>query len=377
MAGWHFDEGQGSSASDSSGNGHTLTLTGGPRWVTGHVVAPPVHYLHQDHLGTTSLVTTAAGAWAGASFHAPFGAPWHAAGTLNTDRRYTGQRSLENSLGSLYHYQARWYSPVLGRFLSPDPIVPNPVNPQHLNRYSYALNNPFLYTDPSGLVIVRNSAGEVWDGEWGESPEGGRFRGRRKLYDPGDLTRLGSSRWLACRDGECTPYKQHYYDGYWVLRELKEDIERALNCKNPDSTPCLLFQRGLIPGVLGVLVGKDRPDWGDGPADRGPTTVYHAIEWGQVVYVGITNDFERREREHWREKGIRITRIPGLEDEEYENARSIEEALIVYHKLGKEGGTLLNERHSISPLWPDYLDRLAYGATRLFQEGYYDDFPLP
>ena len=70
------------------------------------------------------MQTTATGAWAGASFHAPFGDPWYRVGALATDRRYTGQRSLEGSLGSLYHYQARWYSPVLGRFLSPDPIVP-------------------------------------------------------------------------------------------------------------------------------------------------------------------------------------------------------------------------------------------------------------
>ena len=119
---------------------------------------PPVttvQYLHQDHLGSTSLVTTAAGAFAQARFHAPFGAPWYtpttaavapavgtrfgepwpAAGTQQaappaTDRHYTDQRSFEASLGSLYHYQARWYSPVLGRFLSPDPIVPEPGNPQ-------------------------------------------------------------------------------------------------------------------------------------------------------------------------------------------------------------------------------------------------------
>ena len=118
------------------------------------------HSLYQDHLGTTSLQTTATGTWAGASFHAPFGDPWYRVGALATDRRYTGQRSLEGSLGSLYHYQARWYSPVLGRFLSPDPIVPEPGNPQALNRYSYVYNNPLLYTDPSGYCVF-NAAGEI------------------------------------------------------------------------------------------------------------------------------------------------------------------------------------------------------------------------
>ena len=148
-----------------------VTTTTGPPPQT----ATTVQYLHQDHLGSTGLVTTADGAFTQARFQAPFGAPWYTptttaaapalgtrfgepwptAGTQQavpaaTDRHYTGQRSFEASLGSLYHYQARWYSPVLGRFLSPDPIVPAPGNPQDLNRYAYVRNNPYTYTDPSG-----------------------------------------------------------------------------------------------------------------------------------------------------------------------------------------------------------------------------------
>jgi hypothetical protein len=42
---------------------------------------------------------------------------------------------------------------VLGRFLSPDPIVPNPANPQDLNRYTYVYNNPLRYTDPTGHCV--------------------------------------------------------------------------------------------------------------------------------------------------------------------------------------------------------------------------------
>ncbi len=53
----------------------------------------------------------------------------------------------------LYDYRARWYAPALGRFIQPDTIVPNPGDPQALNRYSYAGNNPVRYTDPSGHCI--------------------------------------------------------------------------------------------------------------------------------------------------------------------------------------------------------------------------------
>jgi RHS repeat-associated protein len=50
----------------------------------------------------------------------------------------------------LLEEHARYYDPVLGRFISPDTIVPDPGNPQSLNRYAYVDNNPLKYTDPSG-----------------------------------------------------------------------------------------------------------------------------------------------------------------------------------------------------------------------------------
>jgi RHS repeat-associated protein len=61
---------------------------------------------------------------------------------------YTGKR-LDRETG-LYYYGARYYDPVLGKFITPDTIVPNPNNPQDLNRYSYCSNNPINYTDPTG-----------------------------------------------------------------------------------------------------------------------------------------------------------------------------------------------------------------------------------
>ena len=46
----------------------------------------------------------------------------------------------------------RRYDPTLGRFLSADPVVPQPGNPQALNRFAYVLNNPLKYIDPTGHV---------------------------------------------------------------------------------------------------------------------------------------------------------------------------------------------------------------------------------
>jgi RHS repeat-associated protein len=67
---------------------------------------------------------------------------------MQTDKLFTGQRQI-TGLG-IYFFNARFYSPKLGRFLSADSIVPGYANPQNLNRMSYANNNSLRYTDLTG-----------------------------------------------------------------------------------------------------------------------------------------------------------------------------------------------------------------------------------
>ncbi len=68
--------------------------------------------------------------------------------TQYTADGYTGHRMLDRT--GLIHMNGRVYDPVLGRFLSPDPVVQSPTNSQSWNRYSYVSNNPMKYTDPTG-----------------------------------------------------------------------------------------------------------------------------------------------------------------------------------------------------------------------------------
>ncbi len=107
-----------------------------------------LYYLLTDHLGSTSLVLDVGGAVVGELRYKAWGETRLLTGTVPTSLRYTGQRQ-EAALG-IYYYRARWYDPALGRFLQPDTIVPELGNPQALNRYSYVLNNPLRYNDPSG-----------------------------------------------------------------------------------------------------------------------------------------------------------------------------------------------------------------------------------
>ena len=61
---------------------------------------------------------------------------------------YPGQEHDAESVN--LHLGVRELHFAIGRFSTPDSIVPDPGNPQTLNRYAYALNNPVKYTDPSG-----------------------------------------------------------------------------------------------------------------------------------------------------------------------------------------------------------------------------------
>ncbi len=78
----------------------------------------------------------------------PYGQVRWSNGTSVTDFGFTSQRN-EASFG-LLDYNARYYSAVLGRFVSPDTIVPDPSSSGGFNRYRYTRNNPLKYTDPSG-----------------------------------------------------------------------------------------------------------------------------------------------------------------------------------------------------------------------------------
>jgi RHS repeat-associated protein len=125
-----------------------------------------VYYFVSDHLDSTSLTTNASGSEVGRQRYYPFGTPRNQSGALYTDYRFTGQRSEEANLGSLYDYGARFYSPVFGRFVSPDSIVPRPGNPQSLNRYSYVRNNPLILVDPSGNADCAADDRACWEDEW-------------------------------------------------------------------------------------------------------------------------------------------------------------------------------------------------------------------
>lgn len=104
----------------------------------------------------------------------------------------------------------------------------------------------------------------------------------------------------------------------------------------------------------------------------GKTCVYNCVVDGVTRYVGITDDIVKRGQAHIREKGIVIEGVPGLQNLSRADARAVEQTLISYHGLGKDGGTLINKINSISSVknQTKYEQGLIRGAELLKKAGY-------
>lgn len=118
-------------------------------------------YLFQDHLGSTVAVTNEAGTFIeGGGFNA-FGerrtngsaTGITTTGLSATTRGFTGHEMLDDGL-DVIHMNGRIYDPTLGRFLQADPVIQNTSTPQAWNAYTYVFNNPYRYTDPTGMIGV-------------------------------------------------------------------------------------------------------------------------------------------------------------------------------------------------------------------------------
>lgn len=108
-----------------------------------------VYYYHPDHLGSSNVVSNSAGTEVAYTLFYPYGDTRAETGSKTLAHKYTGQEKDDGT--GLYYYGARYYdSQKFLHFLSPDSIIPDPANPQTLNRYAYVLSNPLKYIDPTG-----------------------------------------------------------------------------------------------------------------------------------------------------------------------------------------------------------------------------------
>ncbi len=104
--------------------------------------------------------------------HSPFGqkhtAPCDAHRVGFTGKERDGETGFD-------YFGARFYAPIPGRFLSPDPLLDSadPADPQSWNRYSYALNNPLSFVDPDGREPQQAEQAQETEEQRNQPAEGG------------------------------------------------------------------------------------------------------------------------------------------------------------------------------------------------------------
>jgi RHS repeat-associated protein len=121
-------------------------------------------YYHQDHLGSSSAITDAAGELAEETANYPFGVPRNEYRPRAVETHYSFTQKERDRESGLHYFETRFLAGPLSRFVVVDPKYANPdglsaddltsflAQPQNLNTYGYVRGNPIRWVDPKGLA---------------------------------------------------------------------------------------------------------------------------------------------------------------------------------------------------------------------------------
>ncbi len=267
-------------------------------------------------------------------------------------RHSYGQKEYDAELDAYYNAH-RYYDAQTLRFTSPDSIKDSDDFLVH-NTYAYARNNPVNFTDPTGYRAMK--------------PDG---VGGRKVVTPpvvqraapaiARVTRLGSMQVDSAGGARAAPRARPTPVSRPAHRQTAPKLAQA-----PDNGPPEVRARP-VPATQSMMIdGENGPVRALATSGYAATVVYYALDptGTSVTYVGITNNFERRAREHMHDKARKIW--PLMTGLSRYDARSVEQALIVlYGRRVPEGGTLDNIYNSLDPRRADYNERVERGMELL------------
>ncbi|MBS3075407.1 hypothetical protein J4429_03015 [Candidatus Pacearchaeota archaeon] len=130
-------------------------------------------YHHNDHLGSTSVITNESGEIVEETFYDPYGTILDG----GSESRFDYEGKEFSSVTEDYDYNFRKYNPEVGLFTQPDAVFSNIYDPQSLNRYRFERNNPYFYKDPNGkwAVQIQGGIGGTWETVGGSASVGVAF----------------------------------------------------------------------------------------------------------------------------------------------------------------------------------------------------------
>jgi RHS repeat-associated protein len=274
-----------------------------------------LYYLHGDHLGSTHFVTKSNGTEQSNQSYYAYGRTRLFYGSTPSDHKFTGQK-LDVATG-LYYYNARYYDPVVGSFLSPDTLVPDPTLVWDYNRFAYVRGNPLKYTDPSGHCAASESDPDASDCR----------RWANTIYASWDHTDYWNRMWPDGKDFflenvATQPIQAEYFKNEFTKYQQSDEFQ-AWHANLPKSTSPTPVDTGdywaATLGLVIIEVSVIRDDFGTwylrggiGPNFPGPS-----LSRGDVL---INTDPEHRP---WR--GLKD--VDSLNIDEAEKAKLMQEAI--------------------------------------------------
>jgi RHS repeat-associated protein len=319
-----------------------------------------------DHLGNNRVTFDIVNGKVGEDDYYPFGLNVHR--LVNGTNLYLyNKKELQPEITE-YDYGFRFLDPVVVHWNTIDPLA---EESRRFSPYNYAENNPIRNIDPDGRStedwlqangLTQNDLINVYtapadNNERQEGGDGGKGDKKKKTTSQNQTTVKSVVDDLPVL-GKADQAGDELAEGQYGNAALDEGsaILEALMFVPGEAADAGI---SLWDSFTGLFTKKE-----------GSSIAYHSVSNGVTTYVGITDNFARREAEHLATKGINIQ--PLMKKLTRADARSVEQVLIEIHGLGsKPGGTLLNKINSIASSNPIYGASLKRGYQLLRSIGYH------
>ena len=253
-----------------------------------------LYYIHTDHLGSYCAITNAKG---GKVVQRNCFDPWGDFAFKNyplipkedkseedtvcsrnitdltfpiTTRGFTGHEHYPEF--KIINMNARLYDPVIGRFFSPDNYVVDNQHTQDFNRYSYCLNNPLKYIDPTGMIVEYASGRDRWNSFWLRVFDSEYRRDFRELKKSEETYVI---RYNMEGINQLTTDGNKLFINYSLTDKLKEIGNTRLSLLKHEFKHGIQFERGEL--------GFENKDVGWGTVDR-DGNYYEHRKWTPINY---------------------------------------------------------------------------------------------
>jgi len=180
---YHYDL-SGRVIAESNGAGNvTAQNIWGHKMLARKIGAAYYYYLYNGH-GDVVQIVNESGAIVNSYTYDEWGNIRTISETVSNPLRYCGEYFDEES--GLYYLRARYYDPLIARFITKDSLEGDISNPLSMNQYTYCYNNPLIYADTSGHYTQLDFSN--WTGTAAQAAQLQALFTNHEAYKSGDIS---------------------------------------------------------------------------------------------------------------------------------------------------------------------------------------------